>query len=74
MELLFPTIIRRKPAQGRVVSVGSGHRQQDGSVRALDVNEGDTILFGKYSGTEVKVEGNDYLIMREDDILGVFQQ
>ncbi len=72
--IIIPDNNKEKPAQGRVVSVGSGHRQQDGSVRALDVNEGDTILFGKYSGTEVKVEGNDYLIMREDDILGVFQQ
>ncbi len=71
--IIIPDNNKEKPAQGKVVSVGPGHRLQDGTIRALDVNEGDTILFGKYSGTEVKVEGNDYLIMREEDILGVYQ-
>ena len=71
--IIIPDNNKEKPIQGRVVSTGPGHRMQDGTVRALDVNKGDTILFGKYAGTEVKVEGNEYLIMREDDILGVLQ-
>jgi chaperonin GroES len=71
--IIIPDNNKEKPSQGKVVSVGPGHRAADGSVRALDVKEGDTILFGKYAGTEVKVEGHDYLIMREDDILGVLQ-
>ena len=71
--IIIPDNNKEKPAQGKVVSVGSGYRNQDGSMRALDVKEGDTILFGKYSGTEVKVGDKDYLIMREDDILGVMQ-
>ena len=71
--IIIPDNHTEKPAQGRVVSVGSGHQTSDGQVRALDVKEGDRILFGKYSGTEVKVDGNEYLIMKEDDILGVIQ-
>jgi len=71
--IIIPDNNKEKPAQGKVVSVGSGYRNQDGTIRALDVKEGDTILFGKYSGTEVKVEGHEYLIMREDDILGILQ-
>ncbi|MCY4523344.1 MAG: co-chaperone GroES [Halobacteriovoraceae bacterium] len=71
--IIIPDNHAEKPAQGRVVSVGSGHRMKDGNIRELDVKEGDRILFGKYSGTEVKVEGSEYLIMKEDDILGVIQ-
>lgn len=71
--IIIPDNNKEKPAQGRIVSVGPGHRLQDGTVRALDVKEGDTVLFGKYAGTEVKVDGHDYLIMREDDLLGVLQ-
>lgn len=71
--IIIPDNNSEKPSQGKVVSVGKGYRLQDGSVRALDVKAGDKILFGKYSGTEVKVEGKDYLIMREDDILGIIQ-
>ena len=71
--IIIPDNHTEKPAQGRVISVGSGQRMKDGDVRELDVKEGDRILFGKYSGTEVKVEGNEYLIMKEDDILGVIQ-
>ena len=71
--IIIPDNNKEKPAQGKVVSVGPGQRLQDGSVRTLDVKQGDTILFGKYSGTEVKVDGSEYLIMREDDILGVLQ-
>ena len=69
--LIIPDNNKEKPAQGEVISVGNGYRLDDGSVRALDVKEGDKILFGKYAGTEVKLEGNEYLIMKEDDILGI---
>jgi len=71
--IIIPDNHTEKPAQGKVVAVGTGHRMNDGSVRALDVKEGDLVLFGKYAGTEVKVEGQDYLIMKEDDLLAVFQ-
>jgi chaperonin GroES len=71
--IIIPDNHSEKPAQGQVVSVGSGQRLTDGNVRQLDVQEGDKILFGKYSGTEVKVDGNEYLIMKEDDILGIIQ-
>ena len=71
--IIIPDNNKEKPAQGKIIAVGSGHRLQDGSTRALEVKEGDTVLFGKYAGTEVKVEGNDYLIMREDDLLGIMQ-
>lgn len=71
--IIIPDNSKEKPAQGEVVAVGSGHRLSDGSVRELEVKAGDKILFGKYSGTEVKVEGNDYLIMKEDEILGILQ-
>ena len=71
--IIIPDTNTEKPAQGKIVAVGSGYRLQDGSVRELDVKSGDTVLFGKYAGTEVKVEGKEYLIMKEDDILGVLQ-
>ena len=71
--IIIPDNNKEKPAQGKVVNVGPGYRNQDGTVRALDVKAGDKVLFGKYAGTEVKVEGKEYLIMREDDILGVLQ-
>ena len=69
--IIIPDNNKEKPAQGKVMAVGSGYRNQDGSSRALEVKAGDTVLFGKYAGTEVKVDGKDMLIMREDDILGV---
>lgn len=71
--IIIPDNNTEKPAQGKIVSVGPGYRLDDGTFRALDVKEGDTVIFGKYAGTEVKVEGSDYLIMKEDDILGVLQ-
>ncbi len=71
--IIIPDNSKEKPAQGEVVAVGTGYRNNDGSVRALDVKAGDKVLFGKYSGTEVKVEGNEFIIMKEDEILGVFQ-
>ena len=71
--IIIPDTHKEKPAQGEVVAVGSGYRLQDGTVKALDVKKGDKVLFGKYSGTEVKVGGDNYLIMKEDEILGVLQ-
>jgi chaperonin GroES len=71
--IIIPDNSKEKPAQGEVVAVGSGYRNNDGSNRELEVKAGDKILFGKYSGTDVKVEGAEYLIMREDDILAVIQ-
>ena len=70
--IIIPENNSEKPAEGTVVSVGPGRLLDDGSHRAVDVKEGERVLFGKYSGTEVKVEGKDYLIMKEDDLLGVF--
>lgn len=71
--IIIPDTHTEKPAQGEIVSVGTGYRLNDGTVRALDVKSGDKVLFGKYAGTEVKVDGADFLIMKEDDILGVLQ-
>lgn len=71
--IIIPDTHKEKPAQGEVVAVGSGYRLQDGTVKSLDVKKGDKVLFGKYSGTEVKVGGENYLIMKEDEILGVLQ-
>lgn len=71
--IIIPDNNKEKPMEGIVTAIGSGYRLQDGSVRQLDVKEGDKILFGKYAGTEVKVSGQDYLIMKEDDILGILQ-
>jgi chaperonin GroES len=71
--IIIPDNNAEKPVEGKVVAVGPGRMMDDGSHRKLDVKKGDRILYGKYSGTEVKVDGKDYLIMREDDILGVLQ-
>ena len=69
--IYIPETAKEKPVQGKVISVGQGKLQDDGSVRKLEVKKGDTILFGKYSGTDIKIEGEEYLIMREDDVLGI---
>ena len=69
--IIIPDNHTEKPSQGKVVAVGTGYRNTDGSLRNLDVKVGDTVLFGKYSGTEVKVEGKPVLIMKEDEILGI---
>lgn len=69
--IIIPDNNKEKPVQGKVVAVGSGHRTPEGAVRPLEVKAGDRVLFGKYSGQEVKVAGKEYLIMKEDDILGV---
>lgn len=71
--IIIPDSHKEKPAQGEVIAVGTGYRLQDGSVKELEVKQGDKVLFGKYSGTEVKVGAEDYLIMKEDEILGVLQ-
>jgi chaperonin GroES len=72
--IIIPDTAKEKPIQGEVLAVGSGKVQDDGSRKPLDVKAGDRVLFGKYSGTEVKVEGDELLIMREDDILAVVEQ
>ena len=69
--IIIPDSAKEKPQEGEVVSVGTGARADDGKVTPLDVNAGDRILFGKWSGTEVKVNGEDLLIMKESDILGI---
>ncbi len=71
--IVIPDTAAEKPMQGEVVAAGNGKIQDNGEVRPLDVKVGDKILFGKYSGTEVKVEGEDLLVMREDDIMGVIE-
>ena len=69
--ILIPDNAAEKPDQGEVIAVGNGKVMEDGKVRPLDVKVGDRILFGKYSGSTVKVEGTEYLVMREEDIMGV---
>lgn len=69
--IIIPDSAKEKPAEGEIVSVGSGARAENGTVTPLDVKIGDRVLFGKWSGTEVKVGGEDLLIMKESDILGV---
>ena len=71
--IIIPDTAKEKPAEGKVVAVGTGRILEDGKVRALDVKKGDRVLFGKYSGTEVKVDGDELIIMREEDILGVIE-
>ena len=69
--IIIPDSAKEKPAEGEVVSIGSGARAENGTITPLDVKVGDRVLFGKWSGTEVKVSGEDLLIMKESDILGV---
>jgi chaperonin GroES len=72
--IIIPDTAKEKPVEGEVIAVGNGKVQEDGSLRKLDVKAGDRILFGKYSGTEVKLDGEEHLILREDDILGVIEK
>ena len=72
--IIIPDTAKEKPQEGEVVAVGPGARAEDGTVTALDVQAGDRILFGKWSGTEVKIDGEELLIMKESDILGVIEQ
>ena len=69
--IIIPDTAKEKPQQGKVVAVGKGKVKEDGGLLPMDVKNGDTILFGKYSGQEIKLDGDDYLIMREDEVLGV---
>lgn len=71
--IVIPDSATEKPIEGKVIAVGNGKILDSGEVRKLDVKKGDKILFGKYSGTEVKVDGEEYLVMREDDIMGIIE-
>ena len=69
--IIIPDTAKEKPQEGEVIAVGNGKKTEDGKVIPLDVKAGDRILFGKYSGTEIKIEDQEYLILREDEVLGV---
>jgi len=71
--IVIPDSATEKPIQGEILAVGNGKILDNGEVRPLDVKVGDKVLFGKYSGTEVKLDGDDYLVMREEDIMGVIE-
>ena len=71
--IIIPDTAKEKPQQGRVVAVGHGRVNDEGKVVPVDVKSGDTILFGKYSGTEIKLDGEEFLIIREDEVLGVIE-
>ena len=69
--IIIPDTAKEKPQEGRVIAVGTGRVLEDGSVRPLDVKKGDRILFGKYTGSEIKVDGEEHIILREDDVLAL---
>ena len=71
--IIIPDTAKEKPIQGEVIAAGTGRVTEDGKVRPLEVKKGDKVLFGKYSGTEIKIDGEEYLMMREEDILGIIQ-
>ena len=71
--IFIPDTAKEKPQQGKVIAVGKGKKTEDGKILPLDVKVGDKILFGKYAGTEIKIEGHEFLMMREDDVLGVVE-
>ncbi|QSV46838.1 co-chaperone GroES [Geobacter benzoatilyticus] len=71
--IFIPDTAKEKPQRGEIVAVGNGKKTEDGKVIPVDLKVGDKVLFGKYAGTDIKVEGQDFLIMREDDILGVIE-
>ena len=71
--IVIPDAAAEKPIKGEVIAVGNGKILENGEIRALDLKAGDQVLFGKYSGTEVKVEGEDVLVMREDDVMAVIE-
>jgi chaperonin GroES len=72
--IIIPDSAKEKPMEGKVISVGKGKLLEDGKIHPLDVKAGDRVLFGKYAGTEVKIDGEEHLIMREDDVLGVIEK
>ncbi len=71
--IIIPDTAAEKPMQGKVIAVGAGARNETGEIVKLDVKKGDTVLFGKWSGTEVKIDGDDLLIMKESDIMGIIE-
>ena len=71
--IIIPDTAKEKPQQGKVIAAGKGKVTEDGKVLPLDVKEGDTILFGKYAGSEIKIDGEEHLILREEDVLGVVE-
>ena len=71
--IIIPDAAKERPLEGNVVAVGAGKRLEDGTLIALDVKAGDRVLFGKYSGTEIKVDGIDHIILREDEVLGILE-
>jgi len=71
--LIIPDTAKEKPVEGKVIAVGNGKVLEDGKVRPLDVHTGDRVLFGKYSGSEIQIEGREHLIIREDDVLAVLE-
>ena len=72
--LIIPDTAKEKPQKGKIIAAGKGKVTEDGKILTLDVKVGDLILFGKYSGSEIKVDGKEYLMMREDDVLGVIEK
>ena len=71
--IVIPDTVAEKPMQGEVIAAGNGKIQEDGTVRPLDVKIGDKVLFGKYAGTEIKLDGEEVLMMREDDVMGILE-
>jgi chaperonin GroES len=71
--IIIPDSAKEKPQEGEVIAAGNGKKTEDGKISPLDVKAGDRILFGKYSGTEIKIDDNEYLILREDEVLGVIE-
>jgi chaperonin GroES len=72
--IIIPDSAKEKPLEGKVIAVGNGKILEDGKVRPLDIKVGDRILFGKYAGTEIKIEGEEHLMLREEDVLGVIEK
>ena len=72
--IIIPDTAKEKPQQGKVIAVGKGRIEKDGKVTPLDVKSGDTVLFGKYAGQEIKIDGSEYLIIREEEVLGVIEK
>ena len=72
--IIIPDTAKEKPQQGKVIAVGKGRIEKDGKVTPLDVKKDDTVLFGKYAGQEIKIDGNEYLIIREEEVLGVIEK
>jgi len=72
--IIIPDSAKEKPLEGKVIAVGNGKLMDDGKLRPLDIKAGDTILFSKYAGTEIKIEGEEHLILREEDVLGVIEK